>query len=166
VTAPSGNGNATLTVTAQTNASAEPRTATINVAGATLTVIQYGSIPVPQGTECKTLRLQRQGDQTTAVGLSGPTSVGVFADRQCGWTAKTDATWVTLTSGAAGYGNGTLSYIAQPNDGDARSALIKIGDQDFNVNQMGNSTNPSTPGNDGGGDSGGSSGGDSGGDSG
>ena len=67
---------------------------------------------------------------------------------------------------AVDHGNGTLSYIAQPNDGGFRSALISIGDKRFSVNQLGTDTGPSGGGSDGGGDSGGSSGGDSGGSSG
>ena len=164
----SGNGNATLQVDVQPNPSPQPRTATISVFGApvSVSVTQAGTIAPPAGSECTTLQLQRAGDQTPAAGLSGPTSVGVLADRQCGWVAQANAPWVTLTAGAAGKGNGTISYMAEPNAGDARSALIAVGEKSFSVNQLGGATNPSGGGSDGGGDSGGGSGGDSGGSSG
>ena len=109
------------------------------------------------------MKLQRAGDQMTAAGLSGPTSVGVLANRDCGWVAQANAPWITLTAGASGKGNGTISYMTQSNDADARSALITIGDKYFSVNELGVETTPPPGGSDGGGDSGGgSSGGDSG----
>ncbi|MBK9608607.1 MAG: hypothetical protein IPO58_20020 [Betaproteobacteria bacterium] len=162
-----GNGNTPLQVSVQPNPSAQPRTATIGVANALVAVTQSGNIPPSTGNECQTLRLQRAGDQMPAAGLTGPTSVGVLADPQCGWVAQSDAPWITLTAGAAGSGNGTISYMAEPNSFDVRSALIKVGAESFSVNQLGSGTDPGTGGGgDGGGDSGGSSGGDSGGDSG
>jgi alpha-tubulin suppressor-like RCC1 family protein len=164
---PSGNGNTTLQVSVQPNPSAQPRTGTLAVAGSVVAVTQAGTVPPPVSDECVSLRLQRSGDQMPANGLTGATSLGVFADRQCGWVAQSNAPWITLTAGAAGNGNGTVSYIAQPNDGGFRSALISIGDKNFSVNQLGNNSDPTGSGfSDGGGDSGGSSGGDGGGSSG
>ncbi|MBP8297721.1 MAG: hypothetical protein KAX84_16535, partial [Burkholderiales bacterium] len=117
---------------------------------------------------CSNLRLQREGDQTPAQGLTGATSVGVFADGQCGWSALSDATWISLTAGGAGNGNGTVSYVAQPNaDTQVRSATIAVGEKVFVVNQLGQEAGScATCSSDGGGDSGGGSGGDSGGSSG
>jgi uncharacterized membrane protein YgcG len=159
----SGNGNTTLQVSVQPNPSSEPRTGTLAVAGSVVAVTQSGTVPPPVSDECVSLRLQRSGDQMPANGLTGATSLGVFADRQCGWVAQSNAPWITLTAGAAGNGNGTVSYISQPNDGGFRSALISIGDKNFSVNQLGNNSDPTGSGfSDGGGDSGGSSGGDGG----
>jgi alpha-tubulin suppressor-like RCC1 family protein len=163
---PSGNGNSTLQVSVQPNPSSQPRTGTLAVGGSVVAVTQAGTIPPQNPDDCISLRLQRSGDQMPASGLSGPTSLGVFADKQCGWEAKSNAPWITMTAGGAGNGNGTVSYMAQPNEGGYRSALISIGDKNFSVNQLGTDTGPSGGGNDGGGDSGGSSGGDSGGSSG
>ena len=163
VTAPSGDGNSTLQVSVQPNPGLEPRTGTIKVGGANVAVTQSGAVPPSSAGECISLRLQRSGDQMPASGLSGATSLGVFADKQCGWVAQTNAPWITLTAGGAGAGNGTVSYIAQPNDGGFRSALISIGDKNFSVNQLGSDgSSPGGGGGDGGGDSGGSSGGDGG----
>jgi hypothetical protein len=164
---PSGNGNAALVVNAQANASPQARTGSVVVNGALVTVVQAGAVTVG-GPACANLRLQREGDQGPATGLSGPTSVGVFADGQCGWIAAADAPWITLTSGAAGNGNGTIGYMTQPNpNNDSRTATINVGDKAFSVIQYGQATAQGQGGgSDGGGDSGGSSGGDSGGSSG
>ncbi|MEP7083635.1 MAG: BACON domain-containing carbohydrate-binding protein, partial [Betaproteobacteria bacterium] len=160
--ATSGIGNAPLLVSVQPNPSPQPRTATIGVAGALVSVTQNGTVPPPVGNECTSLQLQRAGDQMNAAGLSGPTSVGVLANQDCGWVAQTKAPWISLTAGASGKGNGTLSYMTQSNDSDARSALITIGDKSFSVNQLGVETIPPQSTSDGGGDSGGGSGGDGG----
>jgi hypothetical protein len=162
VGAANGNGNSTLQVSVEPNPSPQPRTAKIGVAGAQVSVTQHGTIP-PAGDECLSIQLQRAGDQIPAAGLSGPTPVAVRAEGTCGWVAQTNAPWITLTAGASGKGGGTVSYMTLPNDGDARSALITIGNKNFNVNQLGTGTNPVFGGNDGGGDSsGGSAGGDGG----
>ncbi len=166
-TTPSGSGNSTLPVAVQANPTTQTRTGTLTINGTQLFVVQAGNVPSSPGNACSNLRLQREGDQTPAAGLTGPTSVGVLADGQCGWTAQANAQWVTLTAGGGGNGNGTVSYVAQPNDSsDARSAMIMVNEKQFVVNQLGNGTNPQSGGSDGGGDSGGSSGGDSGGGSG
>jgi hypothetical protein len=127
--------------------------------------VQAGTA-TPTPAACVNLQLQREGDQTPAVGLSGPTSFGIFADGQCSWSAQTGAAWVTLSSGGGGNGNGTVSYLVQPNAGEARSATIMISGKPFVINQLNKDADGGGGGSDGGGDSGGSSGGDSGGSSG
>ena len=161
---PSGSGNATMQVSAAANAGAQPRTGTINVSGSLLLVVQGGTV-VPTPAACANLQLQREGDQTPALGLSGPTSFGVFADGQCSWSAQTVAPWVSLAVGGGGNGNGSVSYLVQPNEGEARSATIMISGKAFVINQLDLSAGGGGGG-DGGGDSGGGSGGDSGGSSG
>ena len=161
-----GAGNATLAVAVAANAAAQPRTGTINVAGTLLLVVQAGT-STPNPAACSNLRLQREGDQTPAAGLTGPTSLAIFADGQCSWSAQSNAPWVTLTAGGGGNGNGTVSYLVQPNDASqARSATITVGDKPFVINQLNKEAGGGGGGSDGGGDSGGASGGDSGGSSG
>ena len=144
------------------------RSGTLSVGGKSVLVIQAGAPAAGPAGVCATLRLQREGDQTPATGLSGGTSVAIFADGQCGWSAQSDVPWITLTAGGGGAGNGTISYLAQPNPNpDARTGIIGVGEKAFRVNQLGSGTGGAAAGGaDGGGDSGGSSGGDSGGDSG
>jgi hypothetical protein len=162
-----GAGNATLMVTALANAAAEPRVGTITIGGAPLIVVQSGAAPPNSATACSNFRLQREGDQIPGGGLTGPTSVAVFADGQCGWQAQSNVNWISLTAGGAGSGNGTISYVALPNpDVDARSASVTVGGKRFVINQLGRGSDSGSGGSDGGGDSGGSSGGDSGGSSG
>jgi glucose/arabinose dehydrogenase len=54
----------------------------------------------------------------------------------CGWTASSNASFLTITSPASGSGNGTVSYSVALNTGStARSGTLTIGGQTFTVNQ-------------------------------
>jgi hypothetical protein len=41
----------------------------------------------------------------------------VTAGSTCDWTASSNAAWITVTSGASGSGNGTVSYSLTANTG-------------------------------------------------
>ena len=76
---------------------------------------------------------------STNVAVGGGTgSVSVTAGAGCGWTATSnDPSWLTVTSGSPGSGNGTLGYSVAANTGDARTGTITIAGQTFTVNQAG-----------------------------
>jgi hypothetical protein len=57
----------------------------------------------------------------------------------CFWTATSNTSWVTITSGTSGNGNGTVSYSVAANTGGFRTGTLTIGGQTFTVNQSGNS---------------------------
>jgi hypothetical protein len=57
-------------------------------------------------------------------GGSGP--VSVTAGAGCGWTAASDASWLTITSGSSGSGNGTVNYSVAANSGSQRSGVITV----------------------------------------
>jgi hypothetical protein len=55
-------------------------------------------------------------------GASGGTgSVAVSANPGCAWTAVSNASWITITGGASGTGNGTVSYSVAPYTGRPRN---------------------------------------------
>ncbi len=67
---------------------------------------------------------------------SGSSSVTVTAPAGCGWTAVSNNTsWLTVTSGSNGSGNGTVVYAVTQNTGPARNGTITIGGQTFTVSQ-------------------------------
>lgn len=41
--------------------------------------------------------------------------VNVTAQTGCGWTAATNASWLRITNGATGSGNGTVGYVVDAN---------------------------------------------------
>jgi hypothetical protein len=64
----------------------------------------------------------------------GNGSINVTATNECSWTAVSNSSWITVTTGA-GTGNGTFSFAVQQNPGHARSGTISVGGQTFTVNQ-------------------------------
>jgi len=55
----------------------------------------------------------------------------------CSWTAVSNVGWITITTGASGSGNGTVSYSVGANGGAARSGTMTIAGQTFTVTQSG-----------------------------
>jgi all-beta uncharacterized protein len=67
------------------------------------------------------------GDTLTVnVGASAPT---------CAWTAVSNASFITIKSGASGTGNGSVVLTIAPNSGSARSGTVTIAGQTFTINQ-------------------------------
>jgi hypothetical protein len=53
----------------------------------------------------------------------------------CEWYAEANATWVIITSGSSGIGDGAVTYTVSPNTGDSRTAVITIASQTHTVYQ-------------------------------
>ena len=72
-------------------------------------------------------------------GTSGGTdSVGVTATSGCSWTASSNDSWITVTSGNSSSGNGTVNYSISGNTGiSLRTGTITIAEKTFTVNQSG-----------------------------
>jgi hypothetical protein len=65
----------------------------------------------------------------------GMGSVTVTApDGACSWMARSNAAWITITSGASGQGNGTVNFTVAPAAAPRRGTLT-IGDRGFIVQQ-------------------------------
>ena len=69
----------------------------------------------------------------------GSSSVGVTASSSsCSWTAVSNATWITVTSGSSGTGNGTVTYAVAANTGTSqRTGTMIIAEKTFTVTQAG-----------------------------
>jgi hypothetical protein len=81
---------------------------------------------------------------TTCTGAISPTSQTVAATSStgtvavtatCAWTAASNSTWLSITSGASGTGNGTVGYSVAANTSVARTGTLTIAGQTFTVNQ-------------------------------
>ena len=122
----SGSGTGTVTYKVAPNTSTSTLTGTLTIAGQTFTVTQVGAT-------CS-FTISPTSASVAAVGGNG--SVSVTASSACSWTARSDATWITIASGASGSGNGTVGYSVAPNAGGAaRTGTLTIGGQSFTVNQ-------------------------------
>src|SRR4029434_290550 len=68
----------------------------------------------------------------------------VTVSATCQWTATSGATWITISSGAAGTGNGTVVFSVAPNTGSQRTGTLSIAGRTFTVSQAGSSS-PTPP---------------------
>jgi hypothetical protein len=64
-------------------------------------------------------------------------SVAVTAPASCTWTAVSNASFITITSGSSGAGSGTVSYnVAANTTGSVRTGTLTIGGQTFTITQQ------------------------------
>jgi Viral BACON domain/Putative binding domain, N-terminal len=67
---------------------------------------------------------------------SGAGTYSVAVSTTCTWNATSNASWITVVSGASGSGNGTVTYSVTANTSTkARGGSIIIGNQLFSVTQ-------------------------------
>lgn len=108
------------------NPTSNPRSATLTVAGLPFQVVQAGS--------CS---LTLQPPSVNVANTEGDYSVGVTASSSdCSWTAAPSDSWVVVTSGGSGTGNGSVAYRVAANSGPAaRTTTISIGDKLHSLTQ-------------------------------
>lgn len=67
------------------------------------------------------------GVTTTAFpAAGGPASISVNTPATCAWTAVSSATFLTITQGALGSGDGTVQFAVAANTGAERTATLTI----------------------------------------
>ena len=120
----SGIGNGTVDITVAAN-NGPARTGTISIAGLTHTVTQSTGCSYSISPSNQTLSLQAQ---------SG-TDISVSTAAGCTWTAVSNDSWITITSGTSGSGNGTVSWTVSQNTGAKRTGTITVAGRTFNVTQ-------------------------------
>ncbi len=118
----SGSGSVGYSTTANTGAA---RTATLTIGGKTVSVTQAA-------VACSYALSPASGSFTAAAG-SG--TVTMTAPTGCAWTATSSVSWLTVSTGASGSGNGTVTYAATANTGVARTANLTVGGKTFAVTQ-------------------------------
>jgi hypothetical protein len=70
----------------------------------------------------------------------GTGSVSVITLPTCDWTAVSNDSWITITSGSSGTGNGTVEYsVASNSDSQSRTGTMLIATKTFTVTQSGQS---------------------------
>ena len=116
----SGTGTGAVAFSAPANTSTTGQTAVLTIAGQTYTVSQAG-------VSCSYTISPNSQTLATAGGAG---SVNVTAPTGCAWAAGSSAGWLTITSGASGSGNGTVSYNVPVNTTtSARVATVSVGGQ-------------------------------------
>jgi hypothetical protein len=119
-------GDGTVTFTILENLDASGRTGKASIGGVEYTINQ-------DGAECV-----YSIDPTSAT--HGPDketgTVDVTVTTGCEWTAESNDTWITVTGGASGSGNGTVTYeVARNPKVKERTGTMTIAGQTFDVTQ-------------------------------
>ena len=131
-----GNGTVTFSVAANTGAA---RTGTLTIAGRVFTVSQAAAAAPPPACAYS---ITPASQNAPAAGATGTAAVSTTA--ACAWTATSNAAWITVTSGAAGTGNGSVAFTVAANTGAARSATLTIAGMPFTVTQAAAAPPPCT----------------------
>lgn len=113
-----GYGDYVLTLAVNANPSFARRTGTVAVGTATLTIVQNGK-------ETAYLAIDPENAAASASGAYG--NVAVYATPDAPWTAELLTSWVTISQGQEGAGNGNIKYVASANPTlQPREGIIKI----------------------------------------
>jgi streptogramin lyase len=65
----------------------------------------------------------------------GAFDINVFTSSGCAWSASSSLSWVHVTAGSSGSGNGVVRIMADPDTGGLRSGSITIAGKPFSVSQ-------------------------------
>jgi hypothetical protein len=125
-TSGNGNGSVSYKVAATTGPA---RTGTMTVAGRTFTVNQDGGCSIT---------LSPVSQNVGSAG--GNAAVGVAGSAGCAWTAASNVPWITIASGGAGAGSGTVQLAIAANAGPERQGTVTIAGQTATVVQAGGCT--------------------------
>ena len=133
-TSGSGDGRVGFSVSANAGAA---RSGTMTIAGQAFTV--------NQAANCS-YSISQANAAIGSVGGAGP-GITVTATAGCAWTSTSNAPWISVTSGSAGTGNGSMTFTVAANPGASRSGTVMIAGQTLTVNQAANcsySINPAS----------------------
>ncbi len=82
-----------------------------------------------------TVTLSSAGTSVGAAGATGLTFL-VTAASDCTWSATSNVDWISVTGGASGTGNGTVTFRVDANQsGDSRVGVIGVTDKSYTVTQ-------------------------------
>jgi hypothetical protein len=94
------------------------------------------------GTNCVSA-LNPAGQVIPASGGTG--NFSVTAPSGCNWTAASTASFITVTSGTSGSGQGTVGFSVAANNGSQRSGAVIVGGQVFSIVQAAGGSCAPTP---------------------
>jgi hypothetical protein len=122
--APSGQGDGSLSYRVNANTESAPRRTTIDVNSAAVTINQAAA--------CR----YRVAPLTAAVDAAGGTvTVDVQTDASCEWSAASDAGWIRLTDSGSRTGNGAITLTVDAVTGGVRSGTIRVAGQTVTLTQ-------------------------------
>ena len=82
--------------------------------------------------------VQAQAEKLSFASDGGTGTMRVTTNRECTWSAQSEASWLTLTPPMNGQGEGTVQFTVTPNGLPAsRATAIKVEDQRLQISQEG-----------------------------
>jgi Putative binding domain, N-terminal/Viral BACON domain len=142
-----GNGSVALRIAASNG---ESRTGTVTIADLTHTITQADGAqpgptpptppspptpPTPPTPPNCAFTIAPNNESIAAAGGAGTAIAVTASGGNCTWTATSNASWITVTSGATGSGNGSVGFSVAANTGAARNGSLTIAGQTFTANQ-------------------------------
>ena len=140
VTSATGSGIGSVTFAVEQNSTGAPRAGTLTIAGQTVSVSQ----------EAGSCTYSVTPTSFTVGPISGTRTLSMIAGTQCSWSSTTQATWISVKSGASGSGVGAITFDFEANPSTtSRTGVLTIGGQSVTVTQgpSGGGTIPPAPAN-------------------
>ena len=126
-----GIGSGSVTFVVGNNPSSASRSGSVTIAGHSVSVNQSG-IACSFTVSPTSRTVERTG---------GVVSISVEAPGSCPWSASAQAPWISITDGASGSGDGTVTFAIAANSAqDPRSTVITVAGHSIVVAQA-----PATP---------------------
>ncbi len=122
-----GSGIGQVNYIVAANTTNAPRTGTIIVGGVTVTFAQAANSCVYTVTPTSF--------NVPAIGTTSGLSVS--SGTSCSWTAVSNVTWITITSGASGSGIGGVNFVVAANSGTARTGTLTVAGKTVTFSQGG-----------------------------
>lgn len=110
------------------NPGSAQRTGNITIAGQTVTITEAGT---------STCTYTLSPSQQTFTDSGGSGALQVLTATGCPWSVLNNASFVTITSGLSGSGNGFVSLSVGSNTGGQRSGSLTVGGKTFMISQNG-----------------------------
>ena len=131
VTPDHGQGEAPVVIVVTPNPAAINRTAALTL-NSTKTSLRQDAAPC---------RLAWKESSLDVPAAGGTVSLGLSATTGCEWQATSNASWLRGTA-TRGVGDGAAVFVASENDGDERTATVRLGDASAIVTQAAAAATP------------------------
>jgi all-beta uncharacterized protein/BACON domain-containing protein len=120
-----GQGPGSVSYTVAANDQPAQRRASVDVSGNQVSIVQ----------DAAPCRFTVSASDTTVPASGGKLTVKVDAVTGCTWSAQSSAPWLSISSVGSGNGNGSVTFDAAVNEGDARSASLTVAGTTIAVSQ-------------------------------
>ncbi len=125
-----GTGSGTVRFSVSPNTGSNSRSGVISVAGRSVSITQDAG-----ATSC-VYSISPGSGSFEANGGTG--AISVLTTNACSWTASSNSSWITVTSGASGTGSGTVNFRVSSNAGEnQRHSAISVAGKTFTITQEG-----------------------------